>query len=150
LAGLAALGAGGCGGGSAVTGTSSAGAFRHAFASAEKQLRPIVAGLDAAAVKLDGRRTNGLAERLNDLAARAQREASALEQLGPPPRDNTALRDVGAALNAAAADLTSYSAEPAGRDPAAARAAATHVRADAAAIASTAGRVASVLGLPAL
>jgi hypothetical protein len=149
LAGVTALAAGGCGGGSAATGTSSASSFRHAFAAADKQLRPIVVALDAAAVTVNARRTNGLAERLNGLAAQAQQQASALEQLGPPPRYNTALRDIGAALNGAAADLTIYAADAGGRDPGAARVAAARMRSDAAAISSTGNRLAMALGLPA-
>ena len=145
---LAGLAAGGCGGGSAAGGTSGAGSFRHAFAAAQPQLHSIVTGLDAAAATVAARSTAGLADRLNALAGRAQQEASTLEQLGPPPRYNTRLRDVGAALNAAAAELDSAYGAATGHSAAAARAAAAAVRADAAAVGSTATAVATVLSLP--
>lgn len=144
----------GCGSG-ASAGSGSAGLlsqtrFRHAYVTAESTLRSISAALAAAGasshVRAGGPGAGAHAAGRAALATRAEQEASALEQLGPPPRYNTEVRDIASALNVSASDLDAMSTAVAARDVRAVTGAAGSLRADAVDIRIAAARLAGSLG----
>jgi ABC-type glycerol-3-phosphate transport system substrate-binding protein len=138
----------GCGSSSS-DGTSSLRAFRSSFAAAKRQLDSISVDLHSA-ITHAGRKTDAqLAPTLSALASRAEKEASALEQLYPPTRYNTRLRALGSALDAVGVNLSNLSAAAAEHNRPAAESATKALRADAATLKLADATVSKSLGLPA-
>jgi hypothetical protein len=146
---LAGCGSGGSGSAPILSQTS----FRHAYVAAQPALQSISAGLTAAAASSGVRAGRAGAAAQSDrrtaLAAHAEQEASALEQLGPPPRYNTEVRDISSALNLSASNLDAMSSAVAARDARAVTGAAASLRADAVDVRTVAARLAGSLGLAA-
>jgi hypothetical protein len=140
---------GGCGSTSTSAGTSSLHVFRLSFAAAQHQLHSISVDLGFtvthAGINADVQR----ATQLSALAFRAEREASALEELDPPTQYNTRLRALGSTLDAVAADLMNISTAATEHNAPATESATHALRVDAANVKSADATESKSLGLPA-
>ena len=143
-----------CGSSGSSAGTASLRAFRSSFATGQRELRAFSVALDSAitrgGIRSEAQRaTPQRATLLGALAARAEREASALEGLNPPTQYNTRLRVLGSALDAVAGDLSNISTAVTDHNASATESATRALRTDAANVRSADATVSKSLGLPA-
>lgn len=135
----------GCGS-SGLAGSGDVGAFRSSFAGQRAGLRALQARIDAEVLHAHGLGDSRLAARADQLSAVAEQRLAGVAQLNAPPRFNTRVRDLHAAVTTVADDLAEVAAAARQGSAKATRAALATLGADSGVLTGVETRLAQTLG----